>query len=559
MTLFLNAEQSSNARSSLNSISLEEMKEDLKGIESRIDDCFQSFNLEESLLSSSSAISLTQETEPLPIVSTTPSTTGTTTTTTSTPTITTTTTTTTTYTPTTSLHTTNATYQPSIEFDTFFKAPSKLHQGPVLQPNGIERSSRPPMPSYYSDIPANHRTASSCVSFNSFASENLGLKKYTTSKKRFLPATTRENLMTIRQETEQTQDPQVQLDFAIQLLDAAGQVGDGDSERVQRARERLVMEAQRLVKKLAGHSGIGKQGYPEAQFFLANCYGTGSMGLTMDPERAFGLYLQGSKQNHPPCTFRAAVCYEVGAGTKRDRGHAMQLYRKAANLGDPIAMYKLGMILLKGFLNQPINPREGIIWLKRAAEHADEDHPHALYELALVYEKEGIPSVIPDANYARELFTRAAQYGYAAAQFRMGQAYENGFLNCPVDPRRSIAWYSKAAEQGDIHAEFALSGWYLTGADGVLPQSDAQAYMWARRAADKGFAKAEYAVGYYTETGTGTTQNIEEAAKWYKLAAAQKHSKASQRLLELKYEGAGPHQHHSELPKQERNSECEIM
>ncbi|CAO3672620.1 unnamed protein product [Rhizopus stolonifer] len=554
MTLFLNAEQSPNVR-----------------IESRIDDCFQLFSLEESLLSSSSAISLTQEAEPLPIVSTSTTPPTTATTTPPTPTITTTTTTTTTttsnssnnstYTPTTSSHTTNAIYQPSTEFDTFFKVPSKIHQGPALQPNGIERSSRPPMPSYYSDIPANslHRTASSCVSFNSFASENLGLRKYTTSKKKFLPATTRESLMTIRQETEQTQDPQVQLDFAMQLLDAASQVGDSDSERVQKARERLIMEAQRLVKKLAAHSGIGKQGYPEAQFFLANCYGTGSMGLTIDPERAFGLYVQGSKQNHPPCTFRAAVCYEVGAGTKRDKGHAMQLYRKAANLGDPIAMYKLGMILLKGFLNQPINPREGIIWLKRAAEYADEDHPHALYELALVYEKEGIPSVIPDANYARELFTRAAQYGYAASQFRMGQAYENGFLNCPVDPRRSIAWYSKAAEQGDIQAEFALSGWYLTGAEGVLPQNDAQAYMWARRAADKGFAKAEYAVGYYTETGTGTTQNIEEAAQWYKLAAAQKHSKASQRLIELKYEGAGPHQHHSELPKQERNSECEIM
>ncbi|KAI9246003.1 hypothetical protein BY458DRAFT_446994 [Sporodiniella umbellata] len=415
------------------------------------------------------------------------------------------------------------------------------------------------MPTYYSDILVGniYRTISTCASFSSFASENLGLKKITGKKKN--SATAKESLVALQKETDQNQDPRIQLEYAQQLLDAAAQIEDPNPEKSEKARERLYQEAQKLIKRLASHNGVVKQGYPEAQFFLANCYGTGSMGLSTDPEKAFGLYLQGSKQNHPQCTFRAAVCYEVGAGTKRDGGHAMQLYRKAANLGDPIAMYKLGMILLKGFLNQPINPREGINWLKRAAEHANEDHPHALHELGLVFEKEGIPSVIPDANYARELFTKAAQYGYAASQFRLGQAYENGFLNCPVDPRRSIAWYSKAAEQGDVNAEFALSGWYLTGADGVLVQNDEEAYMWAKKAAEKGLAKAEYAVGYYAETGTGTKKDIREAKQWYRRAATQSHSKAAQRLIELKFEGNSPRQGDIELNKRERNSECGIM
>ncbi|KAG1058600.1 hypothetical protein G6F42_028606 [Rhizopus arrhizus] len=119
-----------------------------------------------------------------------------------------------------------------------------------------------------------------------------------------------------------------------------------DPKRTKKARENMIMEAQKIVKKLATHSGMGKQGYPEAQFFLANCYGTGSMGLQTDPEKAFALYIQGSKQSHPGCTFRAAVCYEVGAGTKRDKNHAMQFYRKAANLGDNVAMYMLEKVFL---------------------------------------------------------------------------------------------------------------------------------------------------------------------------------------------------------------------
>jgi TPR repeat protein len=46
-------------------------------------------------------------------------------------------------------------------------------------------------------------------------------------------------------------------------------------------------------------------------------------------------------------------------------------------------MYKMGMILLKGLLGQAKNPREGISWLKRAADRADAENPHALHELIL--------------------------------------------------------------------------------------------------------------------------------------------------------------------------------
>ncbi|KAF7732510.1 hypothetical protein EC973_003256 [Apophysomyces ossiformis] len=381
------------------------------------------------------------------------------------------------------------------------------------------------------------------------------------------PPATFENLSKFRNEAKSSGDPRLLLDLAKYLLEAVPQVctNEQDPKRAKKVRDAMTMEAQKIVKKLATHSGIGKTGYADAQFFLANCYGNGAMGLQIDPEKAFSLYVQGSKQGHPGCTYRAAVCYDAGAGTKRDKAHAIQFYRKAANLGDPSAMYKLGMILLKGGLGQPKNPPEGISWLKRAASQADEDYPYALHELGLAYETEGIPSVIPDINYSRDLFTQAAQYGYSPSQFKLGLAYENGLLNCPVDPRRSIAWYSKAAEQGHLEAELALSGWYLTGAEGILMQNDAEAYLWARKAADKGYAKAEYAVGYYTETGIGVRQNLEEAKKWYMRAAAQNNRKAMQRLTELKKFGnARPQQrqHHTRTPGNAggaKESDCTIM
>ena len=83
----------------------------------------------------------------------------------------------------------------------------------------------------------------------------------------------------------------------------------------------------------------------------------------------------------------------------------MTWYKKAAALGETPAMFKLGeapelgiacigidrptthaavhagMILWKGLLGQPRNPRDGLTWLKRAAEQADENNQHALHEL----------------------------------------------------------------------------------------------------------------------------------------------------------------------------------
>ncbi len=94
-------------------------------------------------------------------------------------------------------------------------------------------------------------------------------------------------------------------------------------------------------------------------------------------------------------------------------------------------------------------------------------------------------------------------------------------MGCAIDPRQSIAWYSRAAIQGEHQSELALSGWYLTGSEGVLQQSDIEAYLWARKAAHAGLAKAEYAMGYFTEVGIGAPANIEDAKRWYWRAACR--------------------------------------
>ena len=325
--------------------------------------------------------------------------------------------------------------------------------------------------------------------------------------------------------------------LAKKLVEAASVLasegGRVDTKTAAKNREKYITEAHRRVRKLAS------AGFPDAQFYLADAHGQGSLGLEVDTKEAFNLYQAAAKQGHPQAAYRTAVCCEMGpeegGGTRKDFAKAVQWYRRAAALGDSAAMYKLGIILLKGLLGQKREVAEALTWLKRAAERAGKADPHALHELATLYDsstRDGeVRAKVPaDDAHARELFQQAAQLGYKLAQFRLGQAYEYGVLGLPIDNRASISWYSKAAAQGEHQAELALSGWYLTGAEGILEHSDTEAYLWARKAAssgasgsgsEPGLAKAMFAMGYFSEMGIGCPVSLEEARKWYGRAACE--------------------------------------
>ncbi|KAK6087810.1 chitin synthase activator [Seiridium cupressi] len=360
-------------------------------------------------------------------------------------------------------------------------------------------------------------------------------------------------------------DQQSALTLAKKLVEAADVLVPKlpDPKARARSRERYVMDAHKILKKLVSAQNS------DAMFFLADCMGRGILGFEPDNKEAFTLYQSAAKLGHAAAAYRTAVCCELGnddgGGTRKDPLKAIQWYKRAATLGDTPAMYKVGMIMLKGLLGQAKNPREAVGWLKRAAERADVENPHALHELGLLYESAQPNDVIlRDEPYALQLFEQAANLGYKFSQFRMGCAYEYGLMGCPIDPRSSIMWYSRAATQEEHQSELALSGWYLTGTEGVLQQSDTEAYLWARKAAQAGLAKAEYAMGYFTEVGIGIPANLEDAKRWYWRAAAQNFPKARERLEDLKRSGknGGPRQRErisrSKIGKQQEG-ECSVM
>lgn len=180
-----------------------------------------------------------------------------------------------------------------------------------------------------------------------------------------------------------TSDQKTQITLAKKLLEAAVTLDKitprTDLKNIQKTKEKYFAESHKISKRLVS---IGNA---DGMFFLGDCYSQGRLGLDKDPKEAFILYQSAAKLAHAQAAFRVAVCCELGleqdGGTKRDLGKAVQWYKRAAQLGDTPAMYKTGIIQLKGLLGQPKDPGEAIIWLRRAAEKADRDNPHALHEL----------------------------------------------------------------------------------------------------------------------------------------------------------------------------------
>ncbi|SCU93787.1 LAFA_0F18206g1_1 [Lachancea sp. 'fantastica'] len=303
--------------------------------------------------------------------------------------------------------------------------------------------------------------------------------------------------------------------------------------------------------------------------------------IARNDSKALDYYGRAAAFDVSEACYRAGVCYEYQRGTPADMNRmrsmqkAIQFYEKGALNCDNIAcMYKLGMLCLHGvrdskdrpLLNQDV--KVAINWFSRAirrdekvgnasqsdlsesakdAAKNDRVSPQAMYELAKIYEFDGLAPALQEsltaAGFARNT-TKALQYyhrcatrySYALAQWRLGQCYEFGQLNLAVAANKSIAWYAQAATakpRGNSMAMMSLSGWYLTGATDVLKPNNQEAFNWARKAchASEGkLGRAEYAIGFFYENGVGCTADLNAAREHYQKAVQAGHRKAQDRL-----------------------------
>lgn len=83
----------------------------------------------------------------------------------------------------------------------------------------------------------------------------------------------------------------------------------------------------------------------------------------------------------------------------------------------------------------------------------------------------------------------------------------------------AIAWWTAAAEKGDIESARRLGVEYMDGKRGVVERDYGKAYKYHLQAAKGGEPRSMFDLGTMREHGLGLEANLAEAARWYEWSA----------------------------------------
>lgn len=153
----------------------------------------------------------------------------------------------------------------------------------------------------------------------------------------------------------------------------------------------------------------------------------------------------------------------------------------AAESGNPIAQYQLGLTHLQASATNPAELEDAVKFIRAAAA---QNMPAAQYRLAKLYETG--QGVNLDAEQARQLTERAAKSGHRIAMHDLALYYVD------VDVAVAEGWFAQAAQHGVVDSQFNLA---------VL-----------------------------SESKNGPDRDVDKAFFWYNIAAKQGDQIAQQRI-----------------------------
>lgn len=170
----------------------------------------------------------------------------------------------------------------------------------------------------------------------------------------------------------------------------------------------------------------------------------GLRGVSKNREKALHCFLKGTARGSAAAMVDAGLLlWEMGK-----KAEAVELYRAAAELGDPAGQCNLGLSFLQV---EPPNNKEAVKW-----------------------------------------FYRAAFTGHVRAQYSLALCLQQG-RGVECNRVKAAKWYLKAAEGGSTRAMYNTALCYLSG-EGIT-RNYQEARKWMKRAALAGHTKAQFEHG----------------------------------------------------------------
>ena len=278
-------------------------------------------------------------------------------------------------------------------------------------------------------------------------------------------------------------------------------------------------------------------GSPEGTHRLALLYVEGTDTTARNDAKALELFEKAATAGHRRAQINAGTMYFRGQGTARDLVRARAWLEKAAVQDDPYALYALGRAMDESSGAAMSDPLRAADLYRRAAQLG---HPLAAlrYGLAL---SDGI-GVRKDVAAAQTWLVYAEKAGVAEAALALGDiaartpASRDKAANTNA-VRAAISWYEVAGQAGVPSAQFKLANAYFAGVG--VTRDPQQAQQWYLRAAAQGVPEAQHALGIFLTGGIVGPADPVEGYKWLVLAERGGHpdsrvvrEKAAEKLAE---------------------------
>lgn len=330
-----------------------------------------------------------------------------------------------------------------------------------------------------------------------------------------------------------------------------------------------------LQEAASWYEKASNQGDPLAEYNLGRMYSK-SIYFSEDDQKAVRLYRLAAEQGHALAQNNLGWAYQQGLGVPQSIREATNWYQKSADQGEPYAKINLAWIYATGKYGEGAPCGQGAeaqirtggvppnheLAEKLMRQAVDLNSAEGQYKYGALLYGEFDNEGHQDTNHfpeAGEWFKKSAEQGFANAQYSLAEMLHSGKLgdnqraNCvpwflkaaaqghpeaqaevgrlsefypdsdllkTIDP---IDMVKRAADQGDLRAQFDLARRYHVG-DGV--QIDpVESFNWMEKVANRGISDitvsvdAHFYLGVMYEKGLGVAKNLTNAFRLYKETA----------------------------------------
>lgn len=221
----------------------------------------------------------------------------------------------------------------------------------------------------------------------------------------------------------------------------------------------------------------------------------------------FDFYVNEAEHGDIAAMNEVACMYRDGRNVDRNDEESLWWFLRAANAGNPDAMYNLGILL------EQKKTREGdiqsLVWLQKAAEVG---HPGAMMQLSrrCLSGRCGTNGVLQAVKWLQ----MAADKDHVAAMEHLGALYRTGHADgLDASVEKALIWLHKAEACGSDYAVSEIGRLYERG-DGVEQNFD-EAFDRYEDSWSRGYVHSGFYLGHMYEEGLGTPKDDVAAYKLY--------------------------------------------